>query len=236
MEIRQLRLCLWCGPLFVLSFAVGFWGCAGFLPPPSPLLTAAEVAAFYQSNTNMIRLGVAIVMIGLISTLMKRIKGCSTALIYTQLGAGSAGIILFILPCIFWFLTAFRPERDPQITLLLNDLSWLSLVTPVSLAMVQFLALAIAILSDRSEHPIFPRWAGYYNLWLSLIFFPGIVAAFFKSGPFAWNGIFPFWIPATLFFSWFIVMFVVLGRAIESQGTDSTLQNAAGATGAGLRS
>jgi hypothetical protein len=235
MDTFSSRLCLWSGPLYVVLFGIGFWPLAGLFPPPSPSLSAEQVAAFYQSNTNMIRLGVAIVMVGaglqapwiaLIAEQMKRIRGCPLALVYTQLGAGCAGIVLFIMPCIFWLLAAFRPERDVQTTLLLNDLSWLSLVTPVPLAMVQVAALAVAILLDKSARPVFPRWAGFYNLWLAVIFLPGVVAAFFKSGPFAWNGIFPFWIPASVFFSWFIVMFFVLRKALRQQEGESAAGHA----------
>jgi len=37
---------------------------------------------------------------------------------------------------------------------------------------------------------------------------------FFKHGPFAWNGVLAWWIPLTMFFIWFVVMTVLLLRAI----------------------
>jgi hypothetical protein len=40
---------------------------------------------------------------------------------------------------------------------------------------------------------------------------------YFKTGPFAWNGVFSWWLPATDFFLWFLVMTVLTTRAINSK-------------------
>ncbi|MDB5968355.1 MAG: hypothetical protein JWQ90_805 [Hydrocarboniphaga sp.] len=226
MGTRGQWLCLWCGPAFLLLFGIGFWGCAGFVPPIAPSLGAADVAAYYQSHTTGIRLGMAIAMggagliapwVALITVLMLRIRGNSPALAYTQLGAGCGGIVLLILPTLIWEITAFRPDRDPQLTLLLNDMGWIMIIVPFTLATVQCLALAAAILLDKAETPVFPRWSGYFNVWIALLFVPGAVAVFFKTGPFAWNGIFPWWIPFASFGTWFVVMFAVLHRILRRQ-------------------
>jgi hypothetical protein len=36
----------------------------------------------------------------------------------------------------------------------------------------------------------------------------------FKTGPLAWNGVFAWWIPLSAYFVWFVVMVVLLLRAI----------------------
>jgi hypothetical protein len=41
--------------------------------------------------------------------------------------------------------------------------------------------------------------------------------AFFKSGPFAWNGALVFWLAGSTFFVWFIVMTVTLLKAIRQE-------------------
>ena len=38
---------------------------------------------------------------------------------------------------------------------------------------------------------------------------------FFKTGPLAWNGIFAWWVPLCVYFCWFVVMVVLLLRAIS---------------------
>ena len=41
------------------------------------------------------------------------------------------------------------------------------------------------------------------------------VIPFFKIGPFAWNGLVGFWIPATVFGLWMLVMWWVTLKAID---------------------
>ena len=43
---------------------------------------------------------------------------------------------------------------------------------------------------------------------------------FFKTGPFAWNGIFAFWLPLSVFGAWIIVFFVILRAAILRQAAE----------------
>lgn len=221
----QQWLCLACGPLYLVIFGTG-WILSGFLPPPLPTADAATIAAFYRDNAFGVRFGQALISLAaglqvpwaaLIATQMRRIPGCSREMVYTALGAGAAGSVFFTLPSLIWMTATFRPERDPQLTWLLSDLGWFFFVPPVTLAMVQVAAFGIGILSDRSARPLFPRWLGYYNLWLAFIFSPGAIISFFKTGPFAWNGLLTFWIPATAFFTWFIVMAFLLRNAIRRE-------------------
>jgi len=56
MKLFDQRFCTWGGPFCALFFGAGLF-LAGFIPPPSPNLSANEVAAFYQSDPNKIRGG-----------------------------------------------------------------------------------------------------------------------------------------------------------------------------------
>lgn len=219
----------WCalgGPAFVVFYSLGFILCAGFMPAPSPAMPAEELAAMYRDHSVMIRVGCALMMLAvglllpwlsLISAQMSRIKTCSPALVNTQLTAGTAVNVFLMLPIMLWAVLAFRPERDPALTQLLNDLAWISFLTPVSIAVLQVAVLGVAILGDRNASPVFPRWAGYYNLWTAFVFAPGVAAMFARTGPFAWNGLLPYWIPFAFFGAWFPVMYVLLLGAIRQQ-------------------
>jgi hypothetical protein len=126
--------------------------------------------------------------------------------------------LLFVFPMFAMAAAAYRPDsRSPEITQALNDLGWLALVGFGGPAIVQTVVIAIAILSDHEEHPVFARWVGYFNVWCALLFVPGLLVIVFHSGPFAWNGMFAFWVPLTVFSGWFVVMAVVLFRAIKEE-------------------
>ena len=79
--------------------------------------------------------------------------------------------------------------------------------------------MGLAIVSDNHERPVFARWLGYFNIWVAILFLPGGLITFFKSGPFAWNGLLAFWLPLTVFFLWYIVMFFALLKAIRQRST-----------------
>ena len=44
---------------------------------------------------------------------------------------------------------------------------------------------------------------------------------FFKVGPFAWNGLFAWYIPFTDFFAWFVVITVLTIKAINKPGYEA---------------
>jgi hypothetical protein len=64
-----------------------------------------------------------------------------------------------------------------------------------------------------------------------IIVTPGAILQFFKDGPFAWNGIFVFWIPATVFVIQFVVNVVYLLKAIKNEELAEELRPAPAAMG-----
>ncbi|MGG2007397.1 hypothetical protein [Novosphingobium resinovorum] len=53
------------------------------------------------------------------------------------------------------------------------------------------------------------------NLWTGLLLLPGFAVGLFKTGPFAWNGVLAFWVPAVVFGIWFNLMIVAMLAAIK---------------------
>lgn len=224
------RLCAWSGIVGVTFFFAAFF-CARFIPPPGPSMLPEEVVAMYQGNTTGIRIGMLFMMmsgmfisplVAVISLHLRRIEGGSPLMTYTQLSAGSVGILFFIIPAVCFLITAFRPDRPPELTYLMNDFSWIITVIVWPPAFMQNVSIGVAILRDGSPNPIFPRWLGYFQFWVALLFVPGSLLPFFKTGPFAWNGIFAFWIPGGVFSAWFIVMLVQLLKVIKRQEQEAS--------------
>lgn len=125
--------------------------------------------------------------------------------------------MIFTVPFMAWETIAFRPDRPVEIILAISDFAWLMFAMTLSPALVQFLSLGIAILLDRSPEPVFPRWAGFLNIWISVLALPAGAIALFHSGPFAWNGVLAFWLPVVLFVIWILVMLFLLLKMIRQQ-------------------
>jgi hypothetical protein len=223
------RVCAISGIICPLLF-FGAFVAAGFIPPLPPSWSAAQIAAHYRDHAGGVRLGAAIMLLSgafyaaysaVISGQMRRIPGVHRTVVNTQSIAGAFACLTFLVPAMFFAITAFRPDRADDSTLLLNDMSWILLVMPWPPFMAQNFAFAFAILSDPRSTPLFPRWLAYLNIWAPIVFTPGAILQFFKSGPFAWNGIFVFWIPATVFVVQFTVNVIWLLKAINAEARET---------------
>lgn len=223
-NVRTQMLCLWCGPVGMTIWMIAFV-LSGFIQPPPPGGTAAEIASLYNANLTGIRVGLFLTMIGAtltapmvaaISAQMHRIEGRYSPLSYTQLGLGMGGILLFIIPVMNMQAAAFRPDRDPNLLLLASDLGWIPFVGVWTMAALQNVAIGLCAFEDKKAE-VFPRWFGYFNFWTAILYCPGSLLYFFKDGPFAWNGLFSWWLVVVVFLLWFIVTFFVLRKAIQGQ-------------------
>ena len=227
------RCYAWSGPIAMLLFFFGLLF-SGFIPPLSPSMTQEQVVLHYQQHTTGIRVGMSLILLSgmfyaaftaVMSGQMRRIPGVSPTLIYGQLAGGSFACLTFLVPAIFFLVTAYRPDRPASETFLMNDLAWFTLVIPWPPFMVQNFSFALGILADRRPQPLFPRWYAYLNIWAPITFTPGALLSFFKSGPFAWNGIFVFWLPGAIFFFWFFATAILLQTAIRTEGHEPAPSN-----------
>lgn len=221
MDARVQRLCAWSGLACMALFLVGFWFIAGFVPPPSPEDSPQQVADVFRDDTTAIRVGLVMSMSGIallgpwvaaISAEMRRIEGPHSPLAFTQLAFGALLIVEFLIPLMIWATAAFRPERAPTDTQQFNDLAWLMLVGIVSTTVIEALVIGVAILRGGGAASVFPRWAGYFNVWVAICVTPGSCVVFFHDGPLAWNGVLSFWLPLVVFTTWIITMAVLLMR------------------------
>jgi len=152
---------------------------------------------------------------------MRRIEGRHGVLTIAQISSGTVGVVVFLIATVCWTVAAFRPDRSPELILLLNDFGWICFLMTFAVFVAQDFVIGFAILGDKNEQPIFPRWLGYFNLWVGVTFIPGGLLTFFKTGPFAWNGLFVWWVPFVVFFTWYIVMFIMLRGAIIRESKQS---------------
>jgi len=217
---RLLNLCALGGPAALVITCVG-WLVAGILPlPPGPTESSAEVMSFFTDDHTRVLLGFVLSSIGVclivpqfavISLHMRRMEGGWPVLAFMQLVVAAVTTVINLFPQLIWAVAAFRSDRDPSDVVLLNDLAWLLLFTGITPFIIQNVAVAVCTL--RSADPVWPRWVAYVNLWVAVAFLPDPLAFFLKTGPFAWSGLFVFWLALTAYGVFLVVMAVAMIRA-----------------------
>ena len=225
------RALVWAGPLMLVLWLASFVILAGFIPTPDPQDSAREVYQRFSANRDSIRIGLVITMAAsalltpfaaVIYSQMKRIEGDRAPLAITQVVSAGVLSLEFIVPCMVWITAAFRiDDESVRIIQMLNDMGWLMFVAVVSTAMIQLLAFGWAILIDQRERPIFPRWAGYFNIWMAFVLTPAVLVCFFKDGAFAWNGLISWYFPLSNYAIWMFLMFYLLRRAIDHEADEA---------------
>ncbi|WP_084027687.1 hypothetical protein [Mycobacterium avium] len=218
----------------VVVWVVSFIVLAGFIPPPSPHSGEDAILRMFTDHAVLIRLGLIFTMFAsallvpwsaVIAVQMSRIEGKRPVLAITQVAQASLLSLEFIIPLTVWQTAAYRPSPERiHLVYMLNDMGWLMFVGVISSAVMQCLCLGIAILIDKRDPQIFPRWTGYLALWTAMLLAPAGVVPLFKDGPFAWNGILGFWVPLSIFCVWVSITTWFLVAAIRADSDQSADQ------------
>ena len=225
MSTKMQRIFAWTGPIMMIGFFVGF-EIAHFVPPPSPTRGARYVTHFFVQHATGVRAGMFVAGFAAaliapwsvaVSIQLKRISPKHSGYAYAELILGALLLVEFIIPIGIWEGIAFRPTVGPDITLRLNDVASLMFIGVVATAVIESIIIAIAMLEDTRAIPLFPRWIAWANIAAAFIFLPGGFCVFTKTGPFAWNGLFPWWIALTGGFLWFVVITYGVLKAIAQQ-------------------
>ena len=221
-------LLLWTLPVLGVVWLSAFLLFPGFVEPMSPRMSAEQVAAFYRDPQNLPRIRYSMIAfnwfaVGLIPILalivlqIRRMAHRTPIFSYAMIACAAGGPTIFLMANLFWLLAAFRPERDPELTLLLNDLAWVTFSSQVGFLIAQSVILAVAIHLDRQERPVFPRWVAHFNVVVAALLIPAAFTGAALTGPVAWDGVLTFWVRNLAIGLWIVVMAVVLARAIGRQ-------------------
>lgn len=208
--------------LFMVTvlYAGGMFVISGFLPPPSPTLSELEVANLYRENRTSIIAGLTMAFVGtgfmlppciIGSVFMSEVEEGFPYFAFLQGLCALATVLFTALPNFVWMAAAFRVERAPELIAMLHDLGWIMWATPSWGFAFQLLCLAVVGLKDNRAEPFIPRWMSYLAIWLALGMTATPLVPFFTvDGPFAWNGLFSFWIA---FFSpvvWIAILCLII--------------------------
>lgn len=225
---ERAQLIFWaCGIGFAFCFFGGLYPLMHFIPPPSPLLSGEEVMALYGERLAGVKAGIVLGILGagmlvpwsaMVAMQVARMEGGRRYPLWalTSLCAGGVNAVFFTLPFIFWAGAFYRPERLADLVQLLNDMTWLEFVMIFPAFSIQLLCVACAGLTQKEGSPVFPRWYLFVNLWMALLGAPGLIAIFFYTGPFAWNGVIGFWLPVLSYALFLVITYVQFFKAIRS--------------------
>jgi energy-converting hydrogenase Eha subunit E len=218
-------LCIWAVGAILGMILIG-----GFIPPQDPAASGQEIADWYSENATSIRIGMVISMsaftlfapFGVAIAIQTRRSENRPVMTYVQIACAAIAALEGVMAALIWATAAFRADEiAPDITRAINDLGWFAFLFDIPPFTVWMAAIGIAILRDRGTPPVFPRWVGYLNLWAATFILPGMLMAFFKTGPFAYDGLLALYLPFTVFFAWMIVMTVVLLRIVARESAEA---------------
>lgn len=222
----MVKLGAWSGLLYLLLFGTGWLVIARFMPPVDPTATATAVADLYASRHVLFVLAAVMMMVS--TVILLPLSGVLILLVHRiERGIGMTTLMIAFTVITFMVLNfytglsfaaaAFRPARDAGLVQLANDMGFLQFIggTPMFLGTWILLAYAILVLQRRTGAEVFPRWVGYGNLLVAILYLPEVLIYFFHDGPFAWNGLVGFWIPAFLLIGYLLITPFVLVPAVK---------------------
>jgi hypothetical protein len=227
------RIIFWTLPAVAVIWIAAFFLFPGFVPPMSPRASAVQVAAFYSKNLSRVRYSMilfnwfCVALIPILMLLVERMREMAhrtPVLRYCVIGVAGAAPIAFLTSTVFWLIAAFRPDRLPDLTLLCNDLAWITFTCGVPFLIALCVFVAVAIGYDNQARPVFPRWVARFNVVIAITLVPACFAGLTLSGAFAWNGFMSFWVKNFAISLWIIIM---AGARRQAMDRDRTLEEAA---------
>ena len=164
--------------------------------------------------------GLAIPYNALIAGIIARIEtrdGGMPILAIASFGGGMGNIMFFYAVFFPWAGIFYRPDTDPAVAIVINDIVWSIIIMGFSAPALQMVCIGLAGLQDRAAEPVFPRWYSFLMLWIAFGTSTGCISIFFFKGPFARDGLIAFWIPAGSFCVWMLTLCYFMLKDIRRQ-------------------
>lgn len=228
MGMKLMRIFTWTGIVLVTGLILAQGIILRFVPPTSPALSAQQISDLYANNSTRMQIGCLIQIVFWtfyttwtipITLFIRKIEIRTyklPILTFASIVACGGGIITFFVIPMTWAVIAFRAGTiSPDIVFVMNDWVWFVWLYAWPPFVLWLVVVAIAIFLDRSAEPIYPRWIAFAALWTGVLMVPAGFIGFFKTGPFAYNGVIGFFVPATAFFGWMLAITYLTFKAIN---------------------
>lgn len=205
----------------IISFVFG-----GFAPPPTHLEAAGSVAQYYRDHGDQLMLfGILTVVCATLfiptccglSLAMMRMQPRSPLLALLQLTGGLFACIGPFVAGMVILTPIIRPDTTVAVFALMNDFTVVLLVVSTLPMLFQGIPLGMAILMDRSENPILPRWLAWISITWGIVQNGGVLSVFFDTGPFAPTGMIGVILPAVMLIAFMSALVVGFWRITPQQ-------------------
>lgn len=219
------RICAWAGPVFLVGYVLT-WSVLGYnLPPFEPSIPIKDLFDHYVTNNTRIRIAFVgsvffmpfyFVFSSVISRIMQKIEGSDGPMSIVEQMGGATTTVVGMVAGICWLTAAFRiEERTPEMVRQLHDYGWLFFDTTYMVTSLQMAAIALVFLRDRRSVSLIPQWVSWFTVLTATSFLPLSLLPFMYSGPFAWSGLFCYWISLGCFFVWTLFFCIYVFKAID---------------------
>ena len=225
-------ICVFSGPVFILSFIIGSVWLARLFPPIIHAnWSAAQVQMFFAAHQTKIMIGLVFTTVAYslmatwgvgMATQTRRKEGAFPTWTYLQLVNMAAGTAQIVVMGGVFAVADYRPGHivmhaghaivvggiSPQITQAFYDLGWLLLLGTWMTFTFWAIALGMQILTDKTA-AVFPRWSGYVSIACGIGYMVGSGDWFMKRGAFSWRGAISLWFVFLEFGAW-VLLFTFL--------------------------
>ncbi len=219
------KLLAWSGPIFLALFFF-LWGVlAKNFPPVSPDWDAARIYQHYLENGMAIKIGMSICIVAgafymsfgtAVSALIRRVDGEASLLANLEMCGATITCCPIIVACGMWLAAALEaPILTPEIVHLLHHMGWMIIDLAYMVTTMQIFAASTAFLRDKRPQKLVPAWVSWWGYVTCISFFPVSLIPFFKTGPFAWNGLFNFWVAFPTWYIWLLTLSFYVIKGVE---------------------
>lgn len=204
-NILSQKFGLWCSWIFSALTAIGWLGIAHFWAP-LPADAGLEATKLWFSETHhwgtIIGCTIFYIACGFLvpasiqfGLMLAKIEGRRPLWSITTTVSGIfISLIIFMNACA-WIVCAYRPETSADVIQSWYDWAWFAFLLGWIYLAVEMVATGIVELQDTREQPMIPRWLTWFTFAGAASLLTAAGPAFFKSGPFAYNGLLGFYVP-----------------------------------------
>lgn len=215
----------WTGPVFFIGFFC-MWGLlADNFPPMAASTSAQDMWQHYKDLQTQIMIGMSVCMVlgscyitfgAAVSRVMRRIEGPEGMLSNLELMGATITYCPIVVACGIWLTAALQIDvLSPEAVQTMYYLAWMIIDIAYMVTSWQIIAASVVFLRDKREKKLVPAWVSWWGFVTVASFFPVSLIPFFKDGPFAFHGMFNFWIAFPTWYIWIVSMSIFIIKAVN---------------------